>query len=204
VDIAALQKRLADAEAKEAQYIEAINRMAERIPGDDTPAPAQDEEPLDPAVAKRMDAMLSPLQKKIAQQEDMIDSQMFMNLAAAAGVTPEQVGEAEKQYQQWRKTGLRTVAYDPESRQEVTRTPNRQEALDFVLGRTTRGAMLKEAPTRSLQQMRQQLLGGAAFDASTGSGGPSRRSEASYAELEAKPIEERLKAREAALDREGF
>lgn len=204
VDVAALQKRLADAEAREAQYVEAINRLAERVPGEDPP-PAQDEEPLDPTIAKRVDAMLSPLQQKIRAQEDLIDQQMFMQLAAAAGVTPEQVGQAEKQYQEWQETGLMTVrtVRTAQGLKRVEATPTRQEALDFILGRTTRGAMMKEAPTRSMQALRSQILGGAAFETS-GGGAPTRRSEASYAELEAKPIEERLKAREAALDREGF
>lgn len=204
-DLATLQKQIKEMQDREAQYIEAINKMAERMPGDDTPAPPPaDEEPLDPAVQKRVDALLTPLQRKLSQQEDLIDQQMFMNMAAASGVTPEQVGEIEKQYQTWKGTGLRTVAYDPHTRQQVERTPTRQEAMDFVLGRAARQGMLKAAPERSLQTMRQQLLGGSGFDPNAGGGGPTRRSETSYAELEALPIDQRLKKREEALDREGF
>lgn len=202
-DLNALQKQLAEMQAREAQYIEAINKMAERMPGDEPPPREGEEDQLDPVLQKRVSEMLTPLQRKLAQQEDMIDQQMFMNLAASAGVSPEQVGEAEKQYQSWRKSGLRTLAYDLETRREVERTPTRQEALDFVLGRMQRGAMMKEAPGRSMQALRAQLLGQHAFEAGAGSM-PLQRSPTSYAEVEALPIDQRLKKREEELDRTGF
>lgn len=204
--LAALQEEQKGWQTKEGQYIAALNRIAERLP-EEEPSPAPKDEDFDEATNKilerRVSERLTPLLEEQQATRDMLDQMMFMQHAAAMGATPAQVGEAEQQYQGWQASGLRTVSKDNRGRR-VERIPTRKEALAFVLGNSTMGGMLKEAPTKSMQALRAQLLGNAAFEAPGGRAPARPDFGLNYEEVEAKPLNERIKAREEALDKVGF
>lgn len=212
-DVGELQRKLTAMEeeqkgwkSREGQYIETLNRMAERLPSDE-PEPQQKEEDFDESTNKilerRVNERLAPLMEEQQSTRDMLDQMMFMQHAAAMGATPAQVGEAEQQYQGWQASGLRTVSKDNRGR-KVERIPTRKEALAFVLGNLTMGGMLKEAPGKSMQALRAQLLGNAAFEAPGGRAPTRPDFGLNYEEVEGKSLDERLKVREEALDKHGF
>lgn len=192
--------------AERGQFIDAMNRMAERLPAEEE-LPAPKEEDFDEATNKilerRVNERLGPVLEQQQQQNDMLDQMMFMQHAAAMGASPQQVGEAEQQYQSWQATGLKTVTRGKNGRM-VEKVPSRREALAFVIGNSTMSGMLKEAPVKSTAALRAQLLGAAAFENSGGGERPTSRTGLSYEEVESKPMNERLKIREAALDKNGF
>lgn len=199
-EMQALQRRLQEMEQKEAQYIAALNHLAERVPQDPPPGGhGHDEDQLDPVLEKQVSKLLTPLQQRLAEQADMLDQSNFMQMAAAMGATPQQVGEAEQQYRAWSESGLQTV-----DKKGNRKTPTRREALAFVMGNGAIGAAMKEAPTRSIQAMRQQLLGDAAFSGGEALPAPIRRGGLNYEEVEKLPLNERLAKREAELDKNGF
>jgi len=194
-------------ETEKGQYIEALNKLAERLPEPSEEAPPKEPD-FDPEtneiLERRVSSRITPLQAQLEAQSDMLDQMMFMNHAAAMGALPQQVAEAEQQYQGWRATGLRTVSVDPRTKRRIEKIPTRKEALAFVLGNGTMGSMLKEAPTKSMAALRAQLLGNAAFENPGGGLREMPQSGLNFDEVESKSLDERLKLREEALDKNGF
>jgi hypothetical protein len=62
---------------------------------------------------------------------------------------------------------------------------------------------MKEAPQKQVQALRQQLLGTAAFE-NPAAGYRPPNTGLNFEEVEQKPLDERIKLREAALDKTGF
>jgi hypothetical protein len=183
-------------QAREAEYVGVINQFAERLPA---AAPQEPSDEPDPMLMKAAERLTAPLRAQMMAQQDSLDSMQFMNSAAMMGASPEEVGESEKLYQQWRGSGMRTVDAKGNERHLT-----RMEALDLVMGRGMRATRMKEAPTKNLAALRQQLVGAGDFGGAVGRAAPEPSRARDFDEIEKLPLEKRIAKREERLDETGF
>lgn len=190
-DLSARLQQLEAENQKLSSYVQVLAQQAQQgqqVQPQRLPEEPVDTSQLDPAVVQLLNKTQQGYMQRLESMQEQMDYMNFTATAKETGVEQPVLQEAERIYQQWKRTGFKTM--DGNGQQQP---PSRMDALVFAAGHqglTTRAAARRAPPPPNPQAVTERT--------GTVSRAPAQSN------IDALPLDQRLAARAKVLDEEGF